>query len=119
MAPDSAIPLLHQSLNSGRRRMPMMLPARAISIQTQPCRLPDAVPSKKPPRLQALYMAPIYCGHGLHDSDIGARLAGLRHQEGEAGPVIPNSRSVTRLSGRFTRLRWVHSATGVACMVQI
>ncbi|MNX67955.1 hypothetical protein D3C86_991150 [compost metagenome] len=39
--------------------MPMMLPARAISIQTQPCRLPDAVPSKKPPRLQALYMAPI------------------------------------------------------------
>lgn len=96
-----------------------MLPARAISIQTQPCRLPDAVPSKKPPRLQALYMAPIYCGHGLHDSDIGARLAGLRHQEGEAGPVIPNSRSVTRLSGRFTRLSWVHSATGVACMVQI
>ena len=34
------------SPNSGRRRMPIRLPPSAINIQTQPCRLPEAVPSK-------------------------------------------------------------------------
>ncbi len=70
----------------------MMLPARAISIQTQPCRLPDAVPSKKPPRLQALYMAPIDCRHGLHGSDIGTRLAGQLGQDGETDSAEQQTR---------------------------
>ncbi|TNI71341.1 hypothetical protein CF122_10465 [Aeromonas media] len=34
----------------------------------------------------------LYCGHGLHDSDIGTRLDGQLGQDGETGPVIPNSR---------------------------
>ena len=31
---------------SGRSRVPMTLPAKAMAIQTQPCRLPEAMPEK-------------------------------------------------------------------------
>ena len=38
--------------NSGRRRGPRMLPAKAAISQSQPCRLPDAMPLKYAPMLQ-------------------------------------------------------------------
>ncbi len=38
--------------NSGRSRVPSQLPAKANTIQTQPCRLPEAMPEKKAPILQ-------------------------------------------------------------------
>jgi hypothetical protein len=38
--------------NSGRSRMPTMLPRNAAASHTQPCRLPEAMPEKKAPMLQ-------------------------------------------------------------------
>jgi len=42
----------HSSRNQGRRRTPIVLPANAAASQTQPCRLPEAMPLKKAPMLQ-------------------------------------------------------------------
>ncbi len=81
--------------------MPIRLPARAISIQTQPCRLPDAVPSKKPPRLQALYMAPIPISRPprmdarLLPSRIGAKLPPPLMQRASMAPRIPSQNMPT------------------------
>jgi len=40
------------SRNNGRSRTPTTMPTAAAAIQTQPCRLPEAIPEKNAPMLQ-------------------------------------------------------------------
>jgi hypothetical protein len=51
-APTRPAPQPRDRPNSGRSRMPTMLPRNAAASHTQPCRLPEAMPEKKAPMLQ-------------------------------------------------------------------